>query len=503
MCAERGSPEPPPSARTASGRVPHAVVVLLVAAAVPLVAMVAWSCVSETARGLLEAREGADGPRRLVYWEKWTGFEGEAMQHVVDRFNARQLARAEAEAGYRPIAVEKVIVSQVDRKFLVAVAGGDPPDLGGLWSNNVASFADKGALVDLTDRLAGAGITRERYLGVYWDRGKHRGRMWAVPTTPATTALHCNTRLFREVDPAWEDPPRTIEEFDEWAEKLTKWRVTTPEGESEIRRGYCPDVPDDRKRLIQVGFLPSEPGWWPWQWGYHFGGTLYDQKRGVTTDAPANVRAYEWIASYSRKLGPGNIQRFQSGFGNFSSPQNAFLSGKVGMQVQGVWMYNFLRKYAPGMKWRAGAFPHPADRPDLKNATYCDADVLVIPRDCPHLDEAMAFVRFVCSQEGMEILCLGQRKFSPLAEESEQFRRAHPHPYIGLFRSLARSPNAYTTPQVGMWQEYSREMQNAYTTIQNHPDRPVADILKAVRQDMQKAADRERRRYERRYGAVR
>ena len=31
-----------------------------------------------------------DGRLILQYWEKWTGFEGEAMQSVVDAFNASQ-----------------------------------------------------------------------------------------------------------------------------------------------------------------------------------------------------------------------------------------------------------------------------------------------------------------------------------------------------------------------------------------------------------------------------
>ena len=170
------------------------------------------------------------------------------------------------------------------------------------------------------------------------------------------------------------------------------------------------------------------------------------------------------------------------------------------MRIQGVWMYNFIRKYAPGMSWKAGAFPHPADRPDLKKASYCDADVLVIPRGCPHPDEAMEFLAFVSSQEGMEILCLGQRKFSPLARESEDFRRKHPHPYIALFRDLSTGATAYTTPQVGMWQEYDREMGNAYATIQNHPDRSVREVLQGVREKMEKALERETRRFERRYG---
>ena len=93
-----------------------------------------------------------------------------------------------------------------------------------------------------------------------------------MPTTPASIALHWNKRLFREAGLDAEVPPKTIEELDAWAEKMTKWEVTLPNGKTEIRRGYQKDVPASQKRLLQVGFLPSEPGWWAYDWGYYFGG---------------------------------------------------------------------------------------------------------------------------------------------------------------------------------------------------------------------------------------
>jgi ABC-type glycerol-3-phosphate transport system substrate-binding protein len=66
------------------------------------------------------------------------------------------------------------------------------------------------------------------------------------------------------------------------------------------------------------------------------------------------------VQSYSKRYGASALQTFQSGFGNFSSPQNAFLSEQVAMELQGVWMHNFIDKYAPNLEWGAAPFPHPA-----------------------------------------------------------------------------------------------------------------------------------------------
>lgn len=436
------------------------------------------------------------GVRRVVYWEKWAGFEGAAMDHIVALFNERERERARLEPGYRPIEVERVTVSSIEQKLLVAIAGKNPPDVAGSYGYLVAAHADKGALTDLTPLLEPAGIRRSDYIERYFDLGVHRGKVWALPTTPASLALHWNKRLFRDAGLDPERPPRTIEELDEFAERLTVWEVRMPSGERRIVRGYTPDIPPERKRLLQVGFLHTNPPWWPYGWGSYFGGKLVEGDR-VTTDSPENVRAFEWIAARTKKLGVEPMQRFESGLGKFGSPQNPFLAGKIAMQLQGVWMYNYIDKYTPGMQWGVAPFPHPADRPDLRNSTLIETDTLVIPRDSRHPQEAFEFIRFVQQQEIMEELCLGQRKFSPLKNVSEEFWAKHPHPHIRLFRDLALSENAFTTPKVGVWYEYVREMRAALDAIDSLST-PPREALAEVRKRMQVSLDRERRSIERR-----
>lgn len=441
-------------------------------------------------------RRGDDSARHIVLWDKWTGFEGEALDRVVMLYNQRQRERAAREPGYRPIEVEKVTVSKIEQKLLVAIAGGNPPDVAGTYSYLIAAYVDRGALVDLTDRFAEAGITADRYIPVYWDLVSYRGRVWGAPSTPATTALHWNKRLFREAGLDPEKPPRTIEELDACAERLTRWEVAEPDGSRTIRRGYLPDVPGGQKRLVQAGFLPGVPAWWNWSWGSHFGGRLLDGDR-ITTADPGNVRAFEWFASYSKKLGVPEIQRFRSGFGNFSSPQNPFLSAKLAMQIQGVWMYNFIDKYAPGMQWGTAPFPYPADRPDLARPSLNEADVFVIPKDASHPEEAFDFIRFLSSQEAMELLCLGQRKFSPLIDVSEWFRREHPHPNLEMFRNLSFSKAGFSTPKIGVYPQYKRELDAAVDAIGNLSKTPK-QALGEVQRRIQEAYDRDCRRLARR-----
>jgi len=465
----------------------HRVSALALITAVASLALVALTASSGCSTSL-----DKQAPRHITYWEKWTGFESEAMDAIVDDFNAKEAAHAKADSNYAPIEVEKVTITKIEQKLLIAIAGGNPPDLAGHYSFAVAAYADHGALTDLGPLLAQSGFDRSRYIEHYVQLGEHRGKTWALPLVPASTALVFNKRLFQEAGLDPDHPPTTIEEFDAYAEKLTKWEVTLPSGEKQIQSGYLPNVPAAQKRLLQAGFLPGEPSWWLTGWGDFFGGRLIDGPDTISTANPANIRAFEWVASYSNKLGVGVIKRFRSGFGNSSSPQSAFLSGKVAMVLQGVWIHNYIEKYAPGLRWGAAPFPYPADRPELAGTTHAEADVLMIPKGSAHPNEALAFMQYASTQAVLEKLCLGQQKFTPLVSVSDEFWRAHPNPHIALFRELGMSKNAVNIPKTGIWNEYNRELGNAVDLIQSLKQ-PPALALAEVQKKMQAAIDRDRK----------
>src|SRR5262245_55949868 len=68
------------------------------------------------------------------YWEKWAGVEAVAIRQIVDEFNRTVGAE-------RGIWVDLHAVSNVDERMLIATAGGDPPDVAGLYDRYVAQFA--------------------------------------------------------------------------------------------------------------------------------------------------------------------------------------------------------------------------------------------------------------------------------------------------------------------------------------------------------------------------
>ena len=380
----------------------------------------------------------------ISYWEKWGGFERDACQAMVDDFNQSQ----------DKVFVHYINTSQVNRKAMLAILGNDPPDVVGLWANDLAPYADAGALVPLDDLMRESGLARDYYTDKYLQLGEYHGKTYALPTTPSSVALFYNKEHFRNkaaelraagLDPG--RPPRTIEELDRYAAVLNEFN------------------PDGSPRIM--GFLPTEPDWFYCTWGYYFGGELFDQKtQTITADDPRNVQAFLWFKHYAEKYGREKLLQFKSGFGNFDSPYNAFIEGKVSMEMQGVWFPNFIRRYRPHMEF--GVVPFPTAEGVSGPKSMLDADVIAIPRGCKHPEAAWQFVLH-SQTRGLAILCRLQGKHMPVRNPPQLYRQGHPNLELATFEQVAASPQSFLMPRISVWQEYQKELTRAFEHVWSWP----------------------------------
>ena len=172
-------------------------------------------------------------------------------------------------------------------------------------------------------------------------------------------------------------------------------------------------------------------------------------------------------------MGADAFTEFRSGLGGFASPTNPFISGTVAMVQQGPWMANYVREYGPDMSevivpfeleaflprvlrpfnyaWGVEAFPSAV--PGMKDVTYCESDVLMIPRGAKHPREAFEFMAFTQRQVEMEKLCRSVCKNSPLKKTSADWVYTHRNPYVEIFDRLAASPNARPADQTPIYME--------------------------------------------------
>jgi multiple sugar transport system substrate-binding protein len=463
-----------------------------------LISLVIVPAVALIAFGPRGAEDVPDGRVVVEYWEKWTGNEEQQMRQIVDAFN-------DTVGRDKNIFVRYMSISAINQKTLVAIAAGTPPDVAGLWDSNIVPYAAEDALEPLEEMAARHGIVDGTYKKVYWDACHYDGHLYALVSTPACVALLYNRLAFEQsaadlraagLDPT--RPPRTLQEMDRYADALTK--------------------KDASGRVSRAGYFPLEPGWYvPYTWMW-FGGQIWDPATGkLKLTDPKVVAAFDWIANYTRKLGPSAANEFRGGLGNFDSPQNGFLVDYVCMEQQGPWMANYIEHLRPDLqrlRWPrdveltkpmldrrqnySWAFtPFPSSVPGLDGVTYATFDSLVIPRGAKHKREAFEFIAYVNRQDVMERLNTLHCKNSPLAKVSRAFLDRHPNPYIQVFEDLANSPNARGVPQIPIWPEIFDELTSvgqAMSVGRVNAEDALAEAQKRLQASLDKYLEKQRQR---------
>src|SRR5437773_6501211 len=207
------------------------------------------------------------------------------MRQIVDDFN--QTTGAE-----KHMYVRLLSTSDIEKKTLIATAGGVPADIAGLYNQDIPQFAAMDALEPLDEMAQAHAITPDTYKKVFWDECGYETRLYGLVSTAFDLALYYNTDIFRQRADVLraqaldsDRAPRTIAELDAYAQALDQF--------------------DASGRLNVAGYIPLEPGWYQNYTCIWFGGSWWDREhhRFTFTD-PGVVRAYNWIQSYSKRLGP-------------------------------------------------------------------------------------------------------------------------------------------------------------------------------------------------------
>jgi ABC-type glycerol-3-phosphate transport system substrate-binding protein len=404
----------------------------------------------------------AAGRTTITYWEKWTGHEALAMQRVVDAFNASQSS----------IFVRLISMTLIEQRAMLAIAGKNPPDVIGLYSKLLPLFARAKAIEPLDELAARAGLSQATYADAIWRlcnvRTPH-GSLFGLPNTCSTMALYMGVDALADAGLDASVPPTSIAQLDAWSQQATR------------RAG---------DRFERLGFVQSEPGWWPYTWGAYFGGSLYDEATNqATTDSDANVRAYAWAQRTATALGVQRMMNFQSGLGSYASAEQPLLAGRVAMCLHGPFLVNVIKQYKPEFRFAVAPFPTEAGDSSVNPVGLVEADVLTIPRGCKHPKEAFAFIAFVQQQRVQEQLCIDHAKPTPLAASTPDYYARHPSPFIGVHEAIARSPRGFGTPATRAWNEYEALFRRAWETDIWQVRTPAREALASVRVQAQAALD--------------
>lgn len=328
----------------------------------------------------IERRALAEGRIEVTYWDRHSGHEHDSRKALIDEFNASQ------DAVY--VRAVPIGYNALMEKILTSTAGSAPPDICSIDGGMLAQLAPQGLFLPIEDFMASVPCLRkEAFLPHIWPMVAFEGHVWGIPTTTDTYCLIWNKASFRRAGLDPDRPPRTIEELEDYAARLT--------------------IRSETGVIEQMGFLP----WLPWDqsfmWGVLFGGRWYDETTGraIASKSPGVLAAWAWQQSFTQDpeakeqlpyaMDPKRIAAFSKNIGDYMSANNPLYSGKVAMISEGEWQVTFIPKYAPGLEWGVAPLPQPEGVPPVGYGPTCIADV--IPVTARHAEAAQLFLRWFYS----------------------------------------------------------------------------------------------------------
>lgn len=424
---------------------------VLALVALAAAAGVCFSCFRSSSR---------DDVVELRFWYAWGGYEGRFLETLIEEFNQTH-----------PHIRVKGTFFNIGDKLLAAIAGGKPPDVATVWDYMLATMGEAGCFLPLEDRLREAGITPESYLPNIWEYGMYGKHKWGVPTTLNVMGIYYNKTLAREVGLDPENPPKTLDELEHWAEALL---VRSPEG-----------------AIQRIGFVPVTAVCYMW----NFGGGVWDAKtHRFTLDRPENIQALEWMKRLYDKVGIDNFRRFQSGFARFDSEQNPFIIGKMAMREDGQWAVQLIQEFDPRNQLDYGVFGYPPARPGQPGQTSVIGSFWVIPKGTRHPEEAWEFLQWLIDPKQSARFCARLRNIPPLHEgiKRPEFQQILDNENFKVFVDLLLNGHARPRPALPIGQELEDKLSFQFDVAMSGRVAP-AEFLQTLQRDMTRKLDLARR----------
>ncbi|MFH9068132.1 ABC transporter substrate-binding protein [Streptomyces alboflavus] len=310
-------------------------------------------------------------PVTLKFWHGWSApGEVKAINASIERF----------EKLHRNIDV-KAIGNVTDETINQALraGGGEAPDVvSSFTTNNVGQYCDSGMWVNLDPFMKKTGLDKKKtFPKTLLDYTSYEGNQCALPFLADAYGMYYNKDAFKEAGIA--QPPRTISEFKEAAAKLT------------VRSGK-----DSYKR---VGFMPNfrlyqnAPDRLFAQWGPKYFDA--DGKSNLA-DEP---KTYDYFKTTNELIkaqgGYADLEKFRATFGEEMSSQNAFLTGKLAMHLDGEWRGLMLDEKKAKFDWGVAPLPVPDDQADSYGRGFITGTVLGIAHSSKKQNAAWELVRFL------------------------------------------------------------------------------------------------------------
>jgi multiple sugar transport system substrate-binding protein len=306
----------------------------------------------------------------IEYWQYFFDARVDAMNRLIQQFEAEN-------PDIRVIHNSDIPYDQFRDKIAASVPANVGPDVVTLFYGWAPAWVDAGYLIPLPeDKFSPAMIEAEFSPMVATDR--FQGKYWAVPTAVRTLALFWNKDLFAQAGLDPDTPPKDLDEFMEYAIKLTQY--------------------DDAGNIVVEGFAPEMSGqahhWFREVLVRQFGGVPYsDDNRTVMWNSPEGCAAFKWLADFEtvHKTGSNDL---------FDGATQAFLQGKAALHIDGSFRLGSIEANAPDLNFGVAELPvGPNGEKSTFGSYWTHGITNRAAADPKRLDAAIRFLEFITSPE--------------------------------------------------------------------------------------------------------
>ncbi|WLD92796.1 ABC transporter substrate-binding protein [Alkalihalobacillus sp. AL-G] len=378
-----------------------------------------------------EGGDDSGNKNEITFWAPFSGPDGPKMKEIVKEYN-------ESQDKYK---VNFQIVPQSEYYKSIDLAFNDKknvPDLLIMHGDQIITYAKKDVLKNLDD-IIGNEVTKDQYHENAWEGATVDGSLYGVPLDIHPLMFYWNKDLFKAAGLDPNEPPKTREEFIEYAKQLT----------------------DADKQ--QYGYVV--PTLWPQQFIFptivaqNNGSLFKDGKVNFNSDAVKEALQFQVDLIEKYKVSPADVQQ--------DGEVTLFVQGKNAMHLNGPWMLQ---------QWKdAGLNFGVAPVPQLgteQQAVFANSHNFVIPKsaDNDKVKIITNFLKFV-GDNGMAWAESGQAPASKAVYTNDEFQKMKQQPQVAK-----QFDYAVFSPDVVGWGQVSAPLMEA-VNLALLGDKSVEDAL--------------------------
>jgi ABC-type glycerol-3-phosphate transport system substrate-binding protein len=332
--------------------------------------------------------------------------------------------------------------SPLREKQVTQIAGGSPPNVMMIKSDNTAFFAEQNALLPIDDLMARDNVKKDWFYPGEMASRTFGGKTYGLPnvTAGALHMLFVNTGLLEKIGVDPKKPIATWQDLDALVEPAKKAGLL---------------VMDPAK--ISTGMTIHQV------LTYADGGKYWDDDlKKITWNDQTGVEAAEWLLQFVKAQG-GKYENVATGGDpkNVLQPED-WAPEKYVTCINGSWFFFQLQKF-PNIKYAAYDFPKNAKNPNSKGQTPTTGGwMFSIGRTAKDQDAAWEWIKFTTVSQNACTFVEKQNRPSPEIACNENPELAKANPYWSVVTANLQNnisvPTASVEPQI---EQIELDMQDA------------------------------------------